>query len=199
MWLITLIILAIVAFFIVKYVKSQSQRQAAEKERLGQSTGIEGTLEHERPHSAQSSSNAHRNATGSTGSGAVSTPTGQSAGAAGTAGRSVAAGGGAGAAAGAGAVAAGVGAVAAAGAAATAAGVRSATGAASGTGLALDTGDVVGDIREMIKILNLAEPDARRLSITPEQLRALRNADAQGMPDANALNEVASRLRKMLA
>lgn len=178
MWLITLIILAIVAFFIVKYMKSQSQRASAEQERLGQSPGIEGALERERPDRVDS----HGSAIG----GANSHPAGASttndaSSASGSLGKM-----------------AGAGAIAAVSASAT---VSNVTGAAktSRTGLALDSGNVLEDVREMIKILNLAEPDARRLSITPEQLRALRNADVQGIPDTNALDDVAVRLRKMLA
>ena len=65
--------------------------------------------------------------------------------------------------------------------------------------MARDTGNTLDDVREMIKILNLAEPDAGRLAISPEQLRALREADKSAMPNEQALPEIADRLRKMLA
>jgi len=51
----------------------------------------------------------------------------------------------------------------------------------------------------MIKILNLDGPDAARLDISREELDALRKGAASGMPDASSLENVASKLRLMMA
>jgi transcription elongation factor len=169
MWLISLIILALLAFFIVKYITSQSERKRAEQERLGQSPGIEGSLDHQAAQAGSSTTSAANSGIGSVdhteGAAARSTN------AHGTSGQGAS--------------------VAAAGAAVTA--------AAGASHLALNSGNTLEDVREMIKILNLAEPDATRLSITAEQLRALRNADQSAMPSESVLDDLADRLRKMLA
>ncbi len=60
------------------------------------------------------------------------------------------------------------------------------------------------EIREMIKILNLAEADSGRLEISTEQFNALRaensaSVDASAMPSSEAQAEIADRLRRMLA
>jgi len=61
---------------------------------------------------------------------------------------------------------------------------------------AINSSDTAQDVSEMMKILNLAGADASRLGISADQLMALR----QGAPAANCdLDDVASRLRKMLA
>ena len=59
-------------------------------------------------------------------------------------------------------------------------------------------GNSAKDIVEMIKILNLAESDASRLNISREAFVALRQEDAANMPSAAIVDDVASRLRKML-
>lgn len=70
----------------------------------------------------------------------------------------------------------------------------------AGQTLALQTGDQLSDIREMIKILNLAEPDAGRLGISGEQLMALRSGQTGGdLPSDDTQGEVAEKLRHMLA
>ena len=60
------------------------------------------------------------------------------------------------------------------------------------------------EIREMIKILNLAEGDSVRLEISAEQFNALRaedsaSVDASAMPSSEAQANIADRLRRMLA
>ncbi len=60
------------------------------------------------------------------------------------------------------------------------------------------------EIREMIKILNLAEVDSVRLGISKEQFNALRaedsaSADASAMPSSEEQSGIADRLRRMLA
>lgn len=166
MWLISLIILALLAFFIVKYITSQSERKRAEQERLVQTPGIKGSLDHQ---TAQAGSGTTTTASPSTES--VSTTAGPAAHT-----------------------------TTAKGASATSASIAAVGAAAAGAShLALDSGNTLEDVREMIKILNLAEPDATRLAITPEQLRALRNADTSAMPAEGVLDDLADRLRKMLA
>lgn len=64
--------------------------------------------------------------------------------------------------------------------------------------------DELQEIREMIKILNLAESDSGRLGISSEQFNALRaedsaRRDTAAMPSGDAQAEVADRLRRMLA
>ncbi|MFK7860566.1 MAG: hypothetical protein AB8B64_17235 [Granulosicoccus sp.] len=62
-----------------------------------------------------------------------------------------------------------------------------------------DTGDVLSDVREMIKILNLDGPDAGRLGVSRDELVALRKGESSGIPDTETLSNVATKLRKMLA
>ena len=64
--------------------------------------------------------------------------------------------------------------------------------------------DELCEIREMIKILNLAEEDSVRLEISAEQFNALRaadsaNVDASSMPSRDAQADIADHLRRMLA
>ena len=62
--------------------------------------------------------------------------------------------------------------------------------------LSVDTGNAGSDIQEMIKILNLAAPDAGRLGVTKETFAALR---AGNDVSADELGGVADKLKKMLA
>lgn len=62
----------------------------------------------------------------------------------------------------------------------------------------LDSGNAGDDIREMFKVLNLRENDASRLSLSKEQFQQLKTGD-DGAFTADTLNEVASRLRFMIA
>jgi hypothetical protein len=81
-------------------------------------------------------------------------------------------------------------------------------GTIAGDSSGITSGDALHDIREMIKILNLAAPDAARLGISREEFAALRPGNTAGnvkpatsstMPSADKLDEVADRLRRMLA
>lgn len=63
----------------------------------------------------------------------------------------------------------------------------------------LDTGDVRSDIREMIKILNLAPSDAARLSISRQAFTALSAGDDDHVQSTEEINAVADKLRHMLA
>ena len=152
MWFITLLVLALAAFFIIKAVKAHSARQAAEQQenlRLQEGTGLAGSLNQESQTTSASSGAA----------------------------------------------------TAAAGAAAAAVTASRATDMASGSaqGLGIETGDSLHDAREMIKILNLAEPDAGRLAISREQFSALRSGNAEQAPPSDVVAEVADKLRRMLA
>jgi len=78
-------------------------------------------------------------------------------------------------------------------------GSASAANAGSGSTASINTGNNLSDVREMIKILNLDGPDAARLDISREELDALRKGAASGTPDASSLENVASKLRLMMA
>jgi hypothetical protein len=65
--------------------------------------------------------------------------------------------------------------------------------------LAVATGDMQNDVREMIKILNLAPSDASRLSMTRETFSALLTGDTARTPSADQLSVAAAKLRHMLA
>jgi len=71
------------------------------------------------------------------------------------------------------------------------------SGSVGGTGLS--TGDTLSDVREMLKILNLDAPDAGRLAISGEQLLALRANKSDEIPDNESLEHIAAKLRQMLA
>lgn len=159
MWFITLLVVALAAFLIVKAVKAQSERKSADEDRQLPDSGLTGSLDHKSMDAGSTAASAAASAA-ATSATAGATATG----------------------------------AAAAGSAAT-------TGAAD-----LSTGDQLHDIREMIKILNLAEPDAARLDITREQFAALRAAGAQNgintassLPPDDKLADVAHRLRTMIA
>jgi hypothetical protein len=167
MWFITLLVLALAAFLIVKAVKAQSARKSADKDRQLPDSGLTGRLDHKSMDAGSTTVSAAATTAATTA--ATSAATSATAGATAT-----------------GAVAA---------------------GSAATTGTADEsTGDQLHDIREMIKILNLAEPDAARLDITPEQFAALRAAGAQNgtntassLPSDDKLADVAHRLRTMIA
>lgn len=136
MWFITLLVLALAAFFIVKSIKAQSLRQAAEQRRLTDGSGVAGNLGHTAPVSSSSTSVSEKIE--------ESEP-------------------------------------------------------ASQPHPALNSEDSLHDIREMIKILNLAESDASRLGISATAFAALRGTgNANDLP-TDSLDSVADRLRKMLA
>ncbi|MFT6877530.1 MAG: hypothetical protein ACI9XK_002457 [Granulosicoccus sp.] len=65
--------------------------------------------------------------------------------------------------------------------------------------LGVDTGDVQNDVKEMIKILNLAPLDASRLSLSRETFSAVLKGDMEQTPSTDQLSIAASKLRHMLA
>lgn len=62
--------------------------------------------------------------------------------------------------------------------------------------LSVSTGNATADIQEMIKILNLAVPDAGRLGVSKETFAALRAGNDVSAED---IDGVADKLRQMLA
>lgn len=194
-WLVTLLLLAIIAFFVVKYIMSNAKKRQAEIHQTSNEQTRSGVIEHgseQRPSSAGAESaltndsalnesKSHQQFASSTASIAgdnasthASTNTSHA--------RTATAG------------------VATAAAGAAAAGSSFAKSATSGVAAGgVHTGDTLSDVREMIKILNLDAPDASRLAIGREQLLALRKGDANGIPDASGLEDIAERLRGMLS
>ncbi len=148
-WLVTLLIVAAIAFFAVKSMKAKTEQQQAEHD-VVQQARLDASA------AAQSAPAAPALAQ-ATADGGTST----------------------------------VAAAASVGLAATAAGAVSTAG--------ISTDNTLSDVREMIKILNLDGPDAGRLQISREQMTALRTGEQAGLPDAATLDDVASRLRQMLA
>ena len=173
LWLITLLVLAVAAFFVVKMMKSNTLKQQEEhdqlqRERLGSVAAADGSTSpsHERHAGTAPTDTAESslNTTAATAAAAAGvTATGMAAGVTATG-------------------------TAAKGSAAT-----------SAVDSRLASGDTLTDVREMIKILNLDGPDAARLQIQRDQLVALRKGDDGGAPDAATLDSVASKLREMLA
>lgn len=173
LWFITLLVLALAAFFIIKAFKSHSARQSAEDQRLREGSGLAGSLNHE-THSSTASNTVSAVNTGASGTSGTSGTSGVSK-----------------------PVAAGIAAVAGAAAVAVTAKGTSQTSTAQQDGL--NTGDTSTDVQEMIKILNLAEPDAGRLNISRDQFNALRSGNSSAAPASDQLNDVAAKLRNMLA
>ena len=187
-WLITLLVLAVLAFFIVKTMMAQTQRQQAEhleqqEERLAQSASLE-----------QQDTGAAIGAVDSSGASASEASDSTLNSSSGIAAASVVA-------------------VAGAALSQTSSAPHNATQqnpAPIGTALqsessnaasieALNTGNTLSDVREMVKILNLDGPDATRLDINAEQLIAIRKGESEAQPDEQTLLKLASRLRGMLA
>jgi len=179
MWLVTIIVLALAAFFTMKVLKSQDLRKAAEKEREMQRSGLEGHLGASVSTPAASlpsdtAESGHATHISSTETSGTSPQAARSSANAAKASGSDMNPPGAGA------------------------GARSGSSALSASPL-LNSGDPMSDIREMIKILNLAEPDAGRLAVSREEFNALRHGDDGTTPSAESLKAVADRLREMLA
>jgi len=191
MWFIVLIILAIVAFFIIKAFtgRSGSQSSGGSAPNSELSNGSANTQ-------IGNASDARQSHTGS----------GSATGAA--AGTAVAA-------AGAAAAAAGSASSGASSSGADASGSgsdssASTSGSSGGTGLAgaatgavvsmqaLQSGDAISDVREMIKVLNLRGSDASRLSIAKEQFEGIWAGDKNAL-SSDELSQVADKLRRMLA
>ena len=193
LWLITLLVLAVAAFFVVKMMKSNTQKQQAEhdqlqRERLGSTTGPQGSS------SAPHESHAGTSPTDSTES-SLSSTAATAAAAAGVTATAMAAGAAATSTAPSGTTPSGT---TPTGTAPTGTAAKG-SAATSADDSRLASGDTLIDVREMIKILNLDGPDAARLQIQRDQLVALRKGDADGVPDAATLDAVASKLRQMLA
>ena len=169
LWLITLLVLAVVAFYVVKMMKSNTQKQQAEHDQL-QRQRLDSAAAPDGSTNATRDGHADTTTTGVTDS-PLDTTAATAAAAAGVTATAMAAKG-------------------------TAARTSNATSAA---GNLPASGDTLTDVREMIKILNLDGPDAARLQIQRDQLVALRKGDAGGVPDAATLDSVASKLREMLA
>jgi len=180
LWFITLLVLALAAFFIIKAVKATAERRSADQHRLQGGSGLTGTLNHETKASTGSTPHAD---TSSAPDVTSTNDSGQSGNMAATATAGVA--------------------VAGAAAVAASGGNQHAQVAASPSegqqSQVLNSGDSLVDAREMIKILNLAEPDAGRLAISREQFAALRSGDAAAAPSADQLDAVTDKLRSMLA
>jgi len=64
--------------------------------------------------------------------------------------------------------------------------------------LSVNSGNTRQDIKEMIKMLNLAAPDAGRLGISADTLLALRSGEPSNTLERKDLNTIADKLRNML-
>lgn len=197
MWFWILLVLAVIAYFIIKSMTGKSS--ATDSSATDASASLENSandaannLKDSAVAAAESASNA-ANATAEVASGAAASE-----------GASVAE-----------SAAAGVGAAAAAGAAVAGAAANAAHGAASNVAanaaaateqaaqtvsdlpdLSVNSGNTASDIQEMIKILNLAAPDAGRLGVSKETFAALR---AGTDVSADDISGVADKLKRMLA
>jgi hypothetical protein len=169
MWLVTIIVLALAAFFTMKVLKSQDLRKAAEKEREMQRPGLEGSLNTQ---DSVANANLASGASESASSTDLSPPSDMAPAGGQTTTESASA------------------------AESSASKVTVSTAAAFPL---INSGDLADDIREMIKILNLAEPDAGRLAITREEFTAIRHGDDDSQPSGESLTDIADRLRNMLA
>lgn len=174
MWFITLLVLALAAFFIVKTVKAKAKNQEANQEQIPQTTEVSGGLNRGQTEPSSSDSRSENSnvgvesATDSVKAGSVAAVAAVSAAAVVTTGAAKGA-------------------------------INAATSAVSASSLDLNTGDVGHDVREMIKILNLADADAGRLAITKDEFSAIRQGNGSDMPAESVLSSVADRLRHMLA
>lgn len=170
MWFIILLVLALAAFFIVKAVKAQALRKQAEQERLAEGSGLAGTLSHE-AHDGNSAMPAADTASAQSPGSTVASGTAAAVGAAGAA------------------------------AAGHAAGSSGATAKADAhiAATEFNSGDPLRDIQEMIKVLNLAEPDAGRLAISREEFQAIRQGNEANLPSSDSLAAVADKLQRMLS
>lgn len=197
MWLVTLLILAIIAYFVVKSVSSNIRNRQAGSNSSGtneiehanaqqRALADSGPAHDNGSTSASSESMTRQGADAIDGSNAGQSPTAAST----SSSRSSATTGIA-------ATAAGAAVAGAVASAVTGSSTEGSTNHSASGGI--NTGNTLGDVREMIKILNLDAPDASRLAIDREQLVALRKGDANGIPDASSLEEIAVRLRNMLA
>ena len=187
MWVISLILLAVAAYFIISALNSknkiETQNQASDGEVIdGESAQLSDTTSTDAFQNAggtpagSGSGNDSPSASndGSLSGGAANEPTSSKASSTSTV-----------------AAAAAVGAVSTA-AASTAAAIAS----ASAHTLKGVTGNGIGDIQEMIKILNLRDSDSRRLTIEKDQFAGL--ASGTSKLAENELSAIADKLRWML-
>lgn len=157
MWFITLIVLALAAFLIIKAVKAQSNRKIPSEANASPELVPQGQLKRD-----SSSQNVTRQQSAANDSEPVNTTSGDA---------------------------------------------PDENLPASATESATSTEgqqDELLEIREMIKILNLAEVDSARLGVSAEQFNALRkvesgSVDMAVMPSRDAQADIADRLRRMLA
>jgi len=211
MWFIVLIILAIVAFFIIKAFMGRSDSQgsgasAANSELGNGSSNTQIGNASDARQSQEASGGAAGAAAGAAGTavaaaGAAAAAAGSASSGASSSGADASGSGAAGSDATNGAQAAGV--IASDSSAST-------SGSSGGTGLAgaatgavvsmqaLQSGDAISDVREMIKVLNLRGSDASRLSIAKEQFEGIWAGDQNAL-SSDELSQVADKLRRMLA
>ena len=157
MWFITLIVLALAAFLVVKAVKAKSTRKTVSESDSSPASGLHGQLK--RDPSSQSTSEPQSAANDSGQSKTASIETSPE---------------------------------------------NLQTSATETAASSESQQDELREIREMIKILNLAEADSGRLEISAEQFNALRTEDSASigttaMPSRDAQSDIADRLRRMLA
>ena len=155
MWFITLIVLAIAAFLVIKAVKAQSTRKSGSEADSSPTSGLQGQLKRDpSPQGAPEPQAAANDA------GQIDT------------------------------------------APAEAASESPKASTAESAAPVRSQQEELQEIREMIKILNLAETDSARLAISAEQFKALRaeeGASVSSLPSREAQADVADRLRRMLA
>ena len=171
-WLLILLATALVAFFVVKTMKAATMKQQSQNRQLQQEARDNSPVESETQTSARLSNESAGSAGAGAGAGAADADASTSA---------------------------VMGAAAVAGAAGIAAGASAAVSSTGANSQGINSGNTGADVVEMMKILNLAESDASRLNISRDAFVALRQSDAAAMPDAATVDDVASRLRKMLA
>lgn len=157
MWFITLIVLALAAFLIVKAVKAQSDRKTASESDPSTLSGLQGQLKRD-----EVSQNATVQQSAANDSEQFNTPPAEEPQA------------------------------------------NLNVSASESAPSAEAQQDESREIREMIKILNLAEVDSARLGISRDQFNALRaeesaSLDASARPTRAVQTDIADRLRRMLA
>ncbi len=157
MWFITLIVLAIAAFLVIKAVKAQSNRRTVSEADSSSTSGLQGQLKRD-----PSSQNVTEPQSAANDSGKIDI------------------------------------------APAEASHENLQASATETVAPVRSQQEKLQEIREMIKILNLAEGDSVRLEISAEQFNAHRAEDsasvvASAMPSSEAQADIADRLRRMLA
>ena len=155
MWFITLIVLAIAAFLVIKAVKAQSTRKTDSEANSSPTAGQQGQLKRDSSSQGMTQPQSAANDAGELSTAQAETESEN---------------------------------------------LKASTTETSAP--ARSQQEELQEIREMIKILNLAEADSARLAISAEQFNALRaeeGSSANAMPSREAQADVADRLRRMLA